>query len=355
MKFQASPRRFLGTIAAMGIAGASLSACGNGRDLKAEEQSTAARSVAVVQVQPRPMQAGLSASGVLVSREEAAVGSDLSGYRVAHVYVEQGAWVKQGQPLVQLDDSLLRAQIAQQTAITEQNQSEARRVNGLDNQGVLSVEQIEARRLQARAQEAALADLKTRQAHMTIRAPVAGLVLERSVRPGEIASAGGATPMFRMARDGLVELNAEVPEDQMAGVRIGDPATVNLPNGATVTGKVRLIDPQVEAQTKLGRVRVAMPVRADLRPGGFGRATFTGASLASTTVPETAVLYNADGASVVVVGSDNHVRVVPVKTGRRAAGYVELAKGPPSGAWVLLRGASFVLPGDLVKPIRKQN
>ena len=313
-----------------------------------------ARAAVVVQVQPHALEGGLSASGLMVSREEAAVGSDLSGYRVARVYVEQGAWVKQGQPLVQLDDSLLRAQIDQQAAQTEQAQSEARRVVGLDTQGVLSTEQIETRRLQAKAQEAALRELKTREAHMTIRAPVAGIVLERNVRPGDIATAGGATPMFRMIRDALVELNAEVSQDDMWRVHVGDPASVKMPDGAVIAGRVRLIDPLVDTQTKLGHVRIALPVRPELRPGGFARASFTGVSTAARVVPETAVRYDADGASVAVVGADNRVRVAPVKTGRRANGYVELTDGPPAGAWVLLRAASFVLPGDLVKPIRTQ-
>jgi HlyD family secretion protein len=311
-----------------------------------------ARAAVVVPVEAQAMQGGLSASGLLVSREEAAVGADLSGYRVAKVYFEQGAWVRQGQPLVQLDDSLLRAQIAQQEAQTEQAQNEAKRVQGLDTQGVISVEQIDTRRLQAKAQEAALQELKTREAHMTIRAPVGGIVLERNVRPGDIATAGGATPMFRMIRDGLVELNAELAEEDMAGIHVGDPAAVTLPSGAVVTGHVRLIDPQVDSQTKLGHVRVALPVRPDLRPGGFARASFTGVSTASKAVPETAVRYDADGASVAVVGADNRVRIEQVKTGRRSGGYVELTQGPPTGSLVLLRAASFVLQGDLVQPIR---
>ena len=76
-----------------------------------------------------------------------------------------------------------------------------------------------------------------------------------------------------------------------------------------------------------------------------------GAAPFSVTVPETAVRYDADGASVAVVGGDNRVKEVPVKTGRRAGGYVELVDGPPAGALVLSRAASFVLPGDLVTPI----
>jgi HlyD family secretion protein len=310
-----------------------------------------ARTVRVVRVESRAMEGGLDASGLLVSREEAAVNADLSGYRVAKVYVDQGVYVKAGQPLVQLDDSLLKAQVAQQAAQTEQAEDQAKRVQGLDNEGVMSAQDIVTRRLQAKAQEAALAEMQVREAHMTIRAPVSGLVLEKNVRPGDIASAGGGTPMFRMVRDGLVELNAELAEDDMGKVHVGDPVQVTIPDGAVVTGHVRLIDPQVDAQTKLGRVRVLLPVRPDLRPGGFARGTFVAVSTAQHTVPETAVRYDADGASVVVVGADNRVNQVPVKTGRRSGGYVEILGGPPVGSVVLARAAAFVLPGDLVHPV----
>jgi HlyD family secretion protein len=315
---------------------------------KAPARSAQPRAVRVVEVQPRALNGGLVVSGVLVSREEAAVGSELSGYRVAKVYFDQGAWVKQGQPLVQLDDTLLRSQIAQQTALSNQADAQAKRVDGLDEAGVISAEALETRRNQAVVQRAILNDLRTRQSRLTIRAPVGGRILERSVRPGDIASAGGATPMFRLVRDGLVELNAEVAEENLWNIKVGDPVKVSLPSGAEITGKVRLIDPLVDAQTKLGRVRVALPVREDLRPGGFARGSFVGAVTIPRTVPETAIRYDADGASVMVVGPDNRVTQRPVKAGRRADGYVELVQGPDAGAKVLLGAASFVLAGDQV-------
>jgi|WetSurMetagenome_2_1015567.scaffolds.fasta_scaffold71079_2 HlyD family secretion protein len=333
------------------LAASALSGCGHKPGPAAATNAGDARAARVVAVESRQMQGGATVSGLLISREEAAVGSDLAGYRILRVNVEQGAWVKQGQPLVELDDSLLKAQIAQQQALTAQAQDQAKRVADLDNLGVMSAQDITSRRLQAKAQEAALQDLMTREAHMTIRAPVSGLVLERNVRPGDISSVGGATPMFRMVRDGLVELNAEVPQDSMSRIRIGDPAEVSLPDGTIVAGRVRLVDPQVDSTTKLGHVRIALPVRADLRPGGFARATFTGVSPAARSVPETAVRYDADGASVAVVGADDRVTITSVKTGRRSGGYVELLDGPPAGSLVLLRAASFVLPGDKVTPI----
>jgi HlyD family secretion protein len=341
------------------VGGLALAACGKKQPVVADTPLT----VSVATVESRNLQAPLQASGLLVSREEAGVAPELSGYHVAQVLVDEGAQVARGQPLARLDDTLLRAQIdqsratlAQQEVAAERAESEAKRVEGLDNQGVLSEEAIQERRLQARSARAAVAvaqaqlrDLLTRQVRMTVRAPVAGRVLERTVRPGDTSSP--ATNMFRIARDSLVELDAEVPEDQLARLHVGEAAVVELPSGVRVQGNIRLISPRVDQQTKLGRARILLPVRADLRPGGFGRARFAQGERLAPAVPEAAIRYDADGASVMVLQPDNRVRRVAVRSGARAGGYVELLEGPPVGARVTLGGSAFVLEGDKVRPI----
>ena len=325
--------------------------------------SAAAPTVTVAPVRRAELRGGLEASGVLVSREEAAVNTELNGYRVAQVFVDQGASVAAGQPLAQLDDTLLRSQIAQQRAVVtqqkvaaERSAEEARRVQGLDNAGVLPQEQIAERRLAARTSQAVVAaaqaqldDLLTRQRLMTVRAPVGGVVLSRAVRPGDVA--GPTATMFRIARGAIVELNAEVPEGDLGGVHAGDSAQVRLPSGATVTGVVRLVSPEVDANTKLGRVRVTLPVRADLRPGGFARAAFASAAHSAVVAPESAVRFDADGASVMVLAEGDRVRRTLVRTGLRQGGLVELLNGPQPGARVLLGGGAFVLDGDAVRPV----
>jgi HlyD family secretion protein len=325
------------------------------------------RTVRVATVEQRPLTGGLETSGILVSREEAAVNPEqlLGGYRVLKVFVEANAKVRQGQPLAQLDDTLLRSQIAQQAAqvavqkvAADQADQQAKDVEGLDKEGIISKEQIDQRRFQARsahaaldAQTAALRDLQTRDQRMIIRAPVSGLILTRNVRPGDIASAGGTNAMFTLARDGLVELEAQVAEGDMAGIHVGDAVAVKLPDGSSVNGSVRLIEPSIDPQTKLGKVHIQLPVNSNLRPGGFGRASFTGLTRTVSAAPETAIRYDADGASLMVVGADDRVTQVPVKTGAHEGGYVELVRGPPAGSRVLLGSSAFVLPGDTVKPI----
>lgn len=312
-------------------------------------------------VELRNLDGGVVASGFLTPKEEAAVTSEIEGFRVAEVLVDQGASVNAGQPLARLDDTLLKSQLLQaeaavttQEAGAERAELEARRVAGLDNQGVLSQEQIDARRLAAKTAKAQLAsaraqlaDLRLRESLMTIRAPVSGRILERDIRPGDVASR--AVVMFRMARDGVIELNAELPEQAMSLAQPGDKAQVTLSDGAEVTGTVRLVSPQIDAQSRMGHVRLTLPVQNDVRAGGFARARFNGRGKPALAVPEKAVSFDADGASVMVLGADQRVHRLKIRTGNRAGGFVELLDGPPLGAHVVLGGAAFLLDGDRVR------
>ncbi|MBU6268577.1 MAG: efflux RND transporter periplasmic adaptor subunit [Sphingomonadales bacterium] len=324
-----------------------------------------AQAVTVALVQSRPVAGGLIAAGRLVPREEMAVGSDLSGYRVARVLVEEGAGVRAGQPLAELDGSLLASQVsqlqaalAQQTVAAEQAREQAGRVSGLDDQGVLSNEAIANRRFAARnaaaaqaATHAQLNDLLVRRAHLVIRAPYAGIVTQRTVRPGDNASPG--TAMFTMARDGMIELYAEMPEADVARIAVGDPAQVTLASGRMLDGRVRLIGQRVDATSGLVTVRLALPRDRELRAGGFARAQFSRA-ITVNAVPETAVHYDADGASVMVVGKDDRVRRARVATGAHGQGLVELRAGPPPGSRVAVKGAAFTLDGDKVRVVAEQ-
>ena len=336
-----------------------------GCEKKAPATSAAqqARTVSVITVAPHEIIGGVSASGNLVPREDTAIFPQVAGFRVAQVLVDEGSWVKAGQPLAKLDDTLLRAQLAQQQALLSEQkvaasraEAEAGRVKGLDTSGVLSLEQIQTRRFAAQtaqaqvvAANAALQDVSTRESLMTVRAPYAGLIIERNVRAGDLGAT--TTPWFRMAKDGQVELAADVSEDSLDKLKVGDPARVTLADGSEAPGIVRLVSPGVNAQTKLGRVRIQLPIRPDIRAGGFARAVFTGSTRSHLAVPETAVRYDADGASVMVVGPDNKLSRVAVTTGVRGGGWVELLTGPAPGARVVSKASSMFVPGDTVQPV----
>ncbi len=345
MRLLSRSARIAGLFFSVGLA---LTGCDEEHSVTAAEVPS--KSVSVVVIAARAIEGGLIASGSLMPREDTAVFSDLNGYRVAEVLVEEGVWVTGGQPLARLDDTLLRSQVEQQAALANQlevqaqrAEAEAARVKDLDKASVFAQEQIDARRFaakaaraQADAQAAMARDLRTREEKMTIRAPYAGLVIERNVRVGDMG--GGSSPWFRIAKDGQIELSADVSENALSRLKVGSTAKVILADGAEVDGTVRLLSPRVDANTKLGKVRIELPVTESIRAGGFARASFTGVSVATVAVPETAVLYDADGAAVMLVGADNTISREAIVTGQRGGGYVELVSGPPIGSRVVAQG-----------------
>lgn len=346
-----------------GIAGAmavALAACA----AKAPPQAApAGRAVSVVRIEMRPIAGGIVTSGILIPRNQVAINPDLAGYRVSKLYVDEGDWVKAGQPLAEMDSSILRAQLDQQEALAAQQKAnaaerekEAARVRGLDNQGVIAEEVLQQRFYAATAaqatvtaQMASVKEMQTRLAHMVVRAPVSGQVIKRNVNLGDI-SGGAAQPWFLMAQDGQIELNADVAEADFGKMRPGLRAKVTLADNAAADGVVRLVSPSVDTGSRLGKVRISLPVSPNIRSGGYARASFVDLTRAVTAVPETAVRYDANGASVMVVGADNRLAQVPVKTGDRGAGYVELLAGPPAGTVVVAKAAAQFLPGDHVTP-----
>jgi HlyD family secretion protein len=357
-------------IVGAGVIALTLHGCG-GKPAPAEEAAAASatadgsslQAMRITHVEMRDLSDEVVATGRLVVREEAAVGSELPGYRVAAVYVDEGDWVKQGQAMAKLDDALLQAQIAQaeatqatQKANVEFKKSQLQRAEALQLEGAFSKELLEQRRMEAASAEASLAastaavnEMKVRQSRMTLRAPVAGAVLQRALRPGDI-SGGSATPYFRIARDGLIELDAEIPDTTLAHLKVGATATVTLSTGETYTGKVRFISPRVDLNTNLGRARIELPYSADLRPGSFAEARFSAQSTGVLSVPASAIRYEAGGPSVMLVDESNMVHQTPVKLGQRTGDYVQLIDGPPAGSRVLAIGSAFTLDGDVIKP-----
>jgi RND family efflux transporter MFP subunit len=171
-----------------------------------------------------------------------------------------------------------KAQLAQAAAALSRSQD-------LKSKGYLSQASLDqalaAQRTAAanvQAAQAALAETTARRGQTDVRAPVGGLITARSVVKGQIVAAG--TELFRLVRDGRLELNAQVPEQDLATVRAGMPATV-MANGVSTTGVVRIVTPQVDPQSRVGLARIAVAAGSRLKPGMFATAAISGGAPAS--------------------------------------------------------------------------
>ena len=262
-----------------------------------------------------------------------------------------------------------RAQVAEAQATKAQAATAFGRTSALIGSGVASRETFDQRQMAARtaaAREqtseaglvAAQADLDlahaqrqelmVRLARTEVRAPVAGRISRRAARLGAVVASAG-DPLFRIIEDDTVELEADVPETYLSRLRPGQHATVTLAGEtASRPGRVRLVAPELNRATRLGRVRITV-AGSPAVIGGFARAVVETGRRDGVVVPLSSVLFEADGDRVQVV-RDGVVHTVPVTIAGRDPGRAALDGLAPNEMVVAVSG-SFVRDGDQVTPV----
>ena len=333
---------------------------GHGEEKKDEKAAGGSRqTISAATVTQTSLDRTVTASGTVSAWEEVPVAAETGGLTAVAVYVDEGSYVRQGQPLVQMNDVLLRAQLRQQQAQVQLAEANVARDNAaldraqqLKERGFLSQASLDTALANQRssnanlaAARAALSQTQTQLSQATIRAPVGGLIISRSVTKGQIIAAG--TELFRMVRDGRLELDAQVPETELALVRAGQSATITSSEAGQTTGSVRIVTPEVNATTRLGLARISLAPGAQLRPGMFARADIAVGDQPATTVPTGAVLYRDNKPGVFVVRGDSTVHFQPVTILSRTEAQTAVS-GVNVGVRVAVDGAGFLNEGDRV-------
>jgi HlyD family secretion protein len=236
----------------------------------------------------------LQVTGVLVPKEEIFVRPDREGLQISQILVEPGDTVTSGQTLARLTPP-----------------------DGTQGSG------------------------------SDITAPAAGIVISVSAVIGAMASAR-AEPLFRIVKNGEMELLAETPIDTLVRLAPKQSAKVEILGIGKLAGKVRLSSTAIDPTTQLGQVRILVDTDQRLRVGAFGQAMIDVDQRCSTAVPLSAVLYDQGGTIVQVVRA-NRVETRSVSVGLLTAGQVEIREGLSEGDMVVARAGAFVRDGDRVR------
>ena len=358
---------------------------------KAEIKEVVPPAISVVKAEVAEFTQTVLVTGSLVPRLEILVAPEIEGFRVLELKAEEGDRVRQGDVLATLAHESLDAQLAQNeaqlartTAAIAQarsliSQSEARleeaksafeRAKPLKQSGHISESVFDQREAAARTAEALLVsardglrvaeaekaaveaqrrELVWKRGRTEVRAPASGIVSRRNARVGAVASAVG-DPMFRIIADGEIELDAEVPEADLARIAEGQPARVTVAGSLEVTGKVRLVSPEVDRATRLGRVRIFLGENPQLHVGAFGRGVIETAHARGVGVPLSAVMYGPSGPYVMTVVEDTVARR-PVRLGLTTEGNIEVREGLAAGALVVAKAGTFLREGDRVRTV----
>ncbi|WP_287184479.1 efflux RND transporter periplasmic adaptor subunit [Mesorhizobium sp.] len=182
---------------------------------------------------------------------------------------------------------------------------------------------------------------------VTLMAPRNGVVLERMAVDGMMAEAGQT--LFRIADVSTLWVMADVPEYELSSVRIGDKATVRIRSlpGKVFEGKVGLIYPEIQGQTRTARMRIELP-----NPDGLLLANMyaeveiaTGGTDPVVTVPDSAVIDTGDRQVVIVDKGKGSFEPRDVKIGMRGEGMTEIMEGIAEGERIVV-SANFLIDAE---------
>ena len=297
----------------------------------------------------------VTATGTLAAKRDMPIGAVGEGGLVTRVLVEAGQWVRAGQVLAVVDRQVQAQQsnqILAQIKVAEVDvrlaQTELDRSAALVSRGFVSradidrkVAQRDAARARLGVARAQLAENNARVRRLDIRAPSDGFVLDRKVEPGQVVG-GGSGVLFRIAQGGDLEMQAQLSETDLARAAVGYRASVT-PVGSerSFAGRIRQISPVIDAQSRQGMVKIALPYDSALRPGGFATATIDSGSIEAPLLPEASVQSDAKGNYVLVVGPDNVVSRQDVTVGTINEQGVSILAGLSGTEQVVERAGGF--------------
>lgn len=306
----------------------------------------------------------VSGTGSLAARVEMPVGVVGEGGQVTRVLVQPGDWVRAGQVLAVIERSVQTEQVRSLAAQVEVNRADAKlaqaqldRASALVKRGFISradIDQRTATRDAANARVnvavAQLAEQRARTGRLDIRAPASGLVLTRDVEPGQIVGSGSGV-LFRMAKDGEMELMAQLSEGDLATLRPGNSAIVTPVGGQTeFTGRIWQVSPVIDPQTRQGIARISIPYNEAIRPGGFAAARIVSGTATAPLLPESAVQTDAKGHFVYVINERNETERRDVEVGQVSPKGVAVTRGLNGGERIVASAGAFLRPGQKVRP-----
>lgn len=261
-----------------------------------EPDSLPAAQVIVIRAVNACFSSAIRVTGFLVARSEAVVTFDAPGFKIAEILAAEGDRVTAGQTLVRLTP-----------------------VSG-DASGT------------------------------TLKAPAAGLVTRSTAAIAATASPVPGEPLYRIAVDSEIELEADIPSIHVPELAPGQAARVQIEEDRELSGRVRRAPASVDQRTQLGRARLSLERASGLKLGMFARATIDANRSCGISVPRSAVTYRTEGTSVQVV-NENVVQTRKVQIGFHSDNDTEIRNGLREGDIVVANAGSSLRDGDRVKPI----
>lgn len=290
--------------------------------------------VTVVPIESQRLGHDVQAVGTLTARDSVILRAEVAG-RITGLGFVEGQAVKQGQLLVQLDDSMAKAQLQQARANLQLAASQHKRAQQLSKQGFISAQAQDESGSRYAVQQAELALAQVQLDKTAIRAPFDGIAGLKTISVGDYVSPG--SELLNVEAVNSLSVDFSIPEQNIAGLELGMPVSLRFDafSGQVRTGQLTAISPAVDAAARTIRLRALVDNQdGTLRPGLFARVTLQLGAEQALMVPETALAPASQQQFIYIVNDG--------KVSRR-----EVTIGVRRDAWVQVRGDNL-RAGDAV-------
>jgi len=325
--------------------------------LPGEKQSLITESgqglaVTVVRPAEKMLDQYISATGMLVPREDIAVLTELSGVRVIHLFVDVGDEVQQGQRLALLDAESLQLQARQLAADYQKARDEYARIEPIKDTGAVSRLSVIEKQTAMENAKARFDDAQLAVSRATITAPRGGVIYERRAIVGQLVSA--SEPLFKIAENGEIEAQLKLPEAEISRVSLQQKVTLQITGSEHKwQGTVRLVTPQVEPASRTAQVRVSIKQDKQLVVGSFVRGDIFVENQSGLSLPVSAIQEDSNGRFVWTLDAANQAVRQPISLTAQQDD-VALIEGVSADMRVVARAGAFIKAGEKVNPVEAQ-
>ena len=335
---------------------ATLAGCGVGEASVSDEQAVRAATPVPVEV-AQPFRADLSATysatATIGSDSDAPVVARVNG-EVVELLVEEGDFVTAGQVLARLDGERLRLEMLAAKASLEQARAEYQRNTDLHQRGLISAAAFDNLKFDLQALEASYELKKLNYGYSSIRAPIAGVVASRDIKPGQHLNVSDVAFRITDTRELIAYL--QIPQSELPKFEAGHEASIEVASmpGAAFRAKIVRISPTID--TRNGTFRATAIIDnsdGDLAPGMFGRFSIAYEEHADALVLPAAALIDEDDESAVYVVRDGEVVRRVIHTGIKSGDRIEILDGLTEADVVVVVGHSNLRDGSKVLASQK--
>jgi RND family efflux transporter MFP subunit len=321
-----------------------LTGCGS-RDEPASSVVSAASQTAiqaaVVDIKTVQAPVRVEVTGQVQPIFQATLASRIQG-TIDQLLVREGTQVSKGQVLIQLDNRDVKADLARATAEVENARAQLNRMKSLLKDQAVSRQEVENASRAFKVAEANRKAVLAQLSYTLVKAPFDGVITEKKVEAGELASPG--QPLLKMEDPRQLRLEATVAERDLKSVSRGDkiPVVIDALGAQALSGVISQILSAGDPQTHTFMVKVDLPATPGLKTGMFGRFQLDTGTAQTILVPASGVVERGELTSVFVVGPDQVARLRWVKAGRRFEDRIEILSGVNVGERVMLEGSRGV-------------